>query len=345
MSGLAQNQLDFQVYNQIMNGPVSPIDMDTLKKNANMEQVKQAALGKIFDATTASYVEREQVYEAGRNDPTPVLPSEEIAKLSPTIEAVDSPSALGKRKSGPVAFDKATYEVYTNTPVTDAWGNKTTRVVYMGKEYYNSAKEARDVADLLRAKGMETFVYRCNRTVVKNRKRVKGPPRQKKLAVKKPKLKSLNDLNYTIYNLGDWQCLHGGMDAKGKQQTWWVPTTFSLVGQPTNEQIRNAAVCIKQIRASELVQWAVDGGDDANIGSFIQSRDYHIKPNPETGGEDKAKIRQMTLRIRKCLPGYVPKTRAKYSDTTPVAPVADGASPAIEVPLVHPLPTDPVYTN
>ena len=112
MSGLAQNQLDFQVYNQKMNGPSSPIDMDTLKKNAEAEALQQAALGKTFDASTASYVEREQIYEAGRNDPTPVLPSEELAKLSPTIEAVDSPTALGKRKSGPVEFDKATYEVY-----------------------------------------------------------------------------------------------------------------------------------------------------------------------------------------------------------------------------------------
>jgi len=349
MSNLAQNQLDFQVYNQKMNGPTSPIDMDTLKKNAEAEALKQAALGKTFDASTASYVEREQIYEAGRNDPTPVLPSEEIAKLSPTIEAVDSPTALGKRKSGPVEFDKATYEVYTTTGVADAFGNKTTRVVYMGREHYTSAKEARDVADMLRVKGMETFVFRCNRTVVKNRKRVKGPPRQKKLAVKKPKLKSLNDLNCEPFALGDWRCLPGGMDAKGKQQTWWIPSDFDMHAQPTNEQIRNAAICLKQVRASEVVQWVIENSDrladGAVIGSYIQSLPYHIKPHPETGGEDKAKIRQMTLRIRKCLPGYVPKSRAKSSGMTPVAPVSDAVSPASVTPMAHPPPATPLYTN
>ena len=49
MSNLAQNQLDFQVYNQQLNGPRSPIDMDTLKANAVAEQKEQAALGKVFD--------------------------------------------------------------------------------------------------------------------------------------------------------------------------------------------------------------------------------------------------------------------------------------------------------
>jgi len=351
MSNLAQNQLDFQVYNQKMNGPTSPIDMDTLKKNAEAEAQKQAALGKTFDASTASYVEREQIYEAGRNDPTPVLPSEEIAKLSPTIEAVDSPTALGKRKSGPVEFDKATYEVYTTTGVADAFGNKTTRVVYMGREHYSSAKEARDVADMLRVKGMETFVFRCNRTVVKNRKRVKGPPRKKKPAVHKPKLMSLNDLWGYIggpcpYDLSDWQCLPGCMDAKGKQQTWWIPSDFDMHGQPTNEQIRNAAVCMKQIRASELVRYVESCPEGlTTLGSFIQCQPYYIKPHPETGGEDKAKIRQTTLRIRKCLPGFVPKSRAKSSGMTPVAPVSDAVSPASEVRAVHPPQATPLYTD
>ena len=74
-----------------------------------------------------------------------------------------------------------------------------------------------------------------------------------------------------------------------------------------------------------LVGYAVECPEGANIGGFIQSRDYHIKPHPETGGEDKAKIRQMTLRIRKCVPGYVPKSRAKSSGKTLVVPVSDAS--------------------
>ncbi len=338
MSNLAQNQYDFQVYNQKMNGPTSPVPIETLKTNAETEKIKEAALGRVFNIDTQSY---EATDDASRMN---LSTTEEIAKV------IEEPQTLGKRKQEEIIqFTKSTYEVYTTSPVADAWGNKTTRVVYMGRENYDSAKEARDVADLLRMKGMETFVFRCNRTAVKNRKRVKGPPRKKKPAVPKPKLKSLNDLKCEPFAFGDWQCLPGGMEAKGKQQTWWVPIGLDMSGQPTNEQIRNAAVCMKQVRASEVVQWVIENSDrladSAYVGSFIQSLPFHIKPHPETGGEDKAKIRQMTLRIRRCLPGYVPKNRVKPSDTTPAVPVSDAVLPASASQTVHPLPTGQVYTN
>ena len=327
MSNLAQNQLDFQVYNQQLNGPRSPIDMDTLKDNADAEQTKQAALGKVFDATSSSYVERDEIYEAGKNHPTPVMPSKEVAKQNvfgmPAVEPSDS---LGKRKQGPVDFTRSTYEVYTNTPVADAWGDKTTRVVYMGREHYSCAKNARDVADLLRAKGMETFVFRCNRTVVKNRKRVKGPPRTKKPAAHKQKLKSLNDIG-AFSPVGDWQVMPDGMNAKGKQKIWFVHKNLTFSRDTAAEDIRSAAICIKQCKAQEAMNFLMALKTNGSPltpaeawSTFIEELPYHC--NGET---DKSKVRQMTLRIRNVIKRIDPKP----IDTMPAVPVSDASLPAI----------------
>lgn len=338
MSNLAKNQLDFQVYNQQLKGPRSPIDMNTLKNNADTEQKKQAALGKVFDATSASYVEREQIYEAGSNLPTPIKPVDEVVATVTTSD--DESTALGKRKQGPITdFDKSTYEVYTTSPVADAWGKKTTRVVYMGREHYSCAKDARDVADLLRAKGMETFVFRCNRTPVKNRKRVKGPPRTKKPAAPKHKLKSIHDLNVKWdYGqdapMGNWQFLDGsGYHAKGKQKIWFVHKSLVFNRDTTAEAIRSAAVCIKQCQAWEAVKALEEG---SGLGAFIEDLPFNC--NGET---DKSKVRQMTLRIRNVIKRLDPKPL----DTMPVVPVADDVSPAIVSPMAHPLQASQVYTN
>jgi hypothetical protein len=353
MSNLAQNQLEFQKYNATMKGPSSPISMSQLKANADVEQKEQAALGKVFDATTASYVEREQIYEAGTNLPTPVKSAEEVARLSPVMATSDDEStALGKRKQGAITdFDKSTYEVYTTTPVADAFGNKTTRVIYMGREHYSCAKDARDVADLLRAKGMETFVYRCNRTPVKNRKRVKGPPRKKKPAVKKPKLKSI--ASFGTPPMGNWQFLDAnGIHARGKQKIWFVLSTLDMNGSPANDEIRAAALCMKQCMAHEAVAFLET---NSGIGSFIDDLPYHC--NGET---DKAKVRQMTLRIRQRLPGYKPMVRvskpipqfslvdpdmATSSGTMPVAHASDASSHASASQTAHHPQANPLYTN
>lgn len=348
MSDLAQNQLEFQKYNATLKGPTSPISMDALRDNANKEAVEQAAMGKVFDATTQSYVEREQVYEAGANLPTPIKPAEEVVATSD-----DESTALGKRKQGPITdFDKSTYEVYTTTPVADAFGNKTTRVIYMGREHYSCAKDARDVADLLRAKGMETFVFRCNRTPVKNRKRVKGPPRTKKPAVKKPKLKSI--ASFGTPTMGNWQFLDqtAAPHQRGKQKIWFILSTLNMSGSPANDEIRAAALCMKQCMAHEAVAYLEA---NSGLGSFIDDLPYHC--NGET---DKAKVRQMTLRIRQRLPGYRPMVRmskpipqfslvdpdmAISSGTSPVSHASGVASHANVVQTARPQPTSQVYTS
>lgn len=347
MSDLAQNQLEFQKYNATLKGPTSPISMDALRDNANKEAVEQAAMGKVFDATTQSYVEREQVYEAGANLPTPIKSAEEVVAAT----SDDESTALGKRKQGAITdFDKSTYEVYTTTPVADAFGNKTTRVIYMGREYYNCAKDARDVADLLRAKGMETFVFRCNRTPVKNRKRVKGPPRQKKPAVKKPKLKSIAE--FGTPTMGNWQFLDvNAVHSRGKQKIWFILSTLNMSGSPANDEIRAAALCMKQCMAHEAVAYLEA---NSGLGSFIDDLPYHC--NGET---DKAKVRQMTLRIRQRLPGYRPMVRVSKpipqfslvdpdftsSGTSPVSHASGVASHASAVQTARPQPTSQVYTN
>lgn len=347
MSDLAQNQLEFQKYNATLKGPTSPISMDALKANADKEAVEQAAIGKVFDATTQSYVEREQVYEAGANLPTPIKPAEEVVATSD-----DESTALGKRKQGPITdFDKSTYEVYTTTPVADAFGNKTTRVIYMGREHYSCAKDARDVADLLRAKGMETFVFRCNRTPVKNRKRVKGPPRKKKPAVKKPKLKSIAE--FGTPTMGNWQFLDvNAVHSRGKQKIWFILSTLNMSGSPANDEIRAAALCMKQCMAHEAVAYLEA---NSGLGSFIDDLPYHC--NGET---DKAKVRQMTLRIRQRLPGYRPMVRmskpipqfslvdpdmAISSGTSPVSHASGVASHASVVQTAHHPQANPLYTS
>ena len=319
MSNLAQNQLDFQVYNQQLNGPRSPIDMDTLKANAIAEQKEQAALGKVFDANTQQYVE-----------------AEESTRVEASTVQEKKNTTLGKRKNEELSnFKKSTYEVYTTTPVADEWGNKHTRVVYMGRENYPTAKEARDVSDLLRAKGMETFVFRCNRTPVKNRKRVKGPPRKKKPAVKKPKLKSISMMTMTPWTkTGNWKFLdESGYHAKGKQKIWFVHKNLVLKRSTTAEQIRSAAVCIKQCHAWQAVKALEEG---SGLHAFIEDLPFHC--NGET---DKARVRQMTLRIRNIIKILDPKP----VDTMPAVPVSDVALPANATPLVHHHPTSQVYTN
>lgn len=319
MSNLAQNQLDFQVYNQQLNGPRSPIDMDTLKANAASEQKEQAALGKVFDANIQQYVE-----------------TEESTRVEASTVQEKTNTTLGKRKNEELSnFKKSTYEVYTTTPVADEWGNKHTRVIYMGRENYPTAKEARDVSDLLRAKGMETFVFRCNRTPVKNRKRVKGPPRKKKPAVKKPKLKSISMMTMTPWTkTGNWKFLDtSGYHAKGKQKIWFVHKNLILKRSTTAEQIRSAAVCIKQCHAWQAVKALEEG---SGLSAFIEDLPFHC--NGET---DKARVRQMTLRIRNIIKILDPKP----VDTMPVVPVSDVALPANATPMVHHLPTSQVYTN
>ena len=110
MSNLAQNQYDFQVYNQKMNGPTSPVPIETLKTNAETEKIKEAALGRVFNIDTQSY---EATDDASRMN---LSTTEEIAKV------IEEPQTLGKRKQEEIIqFTKSTYEVYTTSPVADAW--------------------------------------------------------------------------------------------------------------------------------------------------------------------------------------------------------------------------------
>ena len=197
---------------------------------------------------------------------------------------------------------------------------------------------------------METFVFRCNRTPVKNRKRVKGPPRQKKPAVKKPKLKSIAEFGSPT--MGNWQFLDANaVHSRGKQKIWFILSTLNMSGSPANDEIRAAALCMKQCMAHEAVAYLEA---NSGLGSFIDDLPYHC--NGET---DKAKVRQMTLRIRQRLPGYKPMVRVSKpipqfslvdpdftsSGTSPVSHASGDASHASEDQMARPLPANPLYTN
>ena len=152
MSCLAQNQLNFQEYNSSMKGPVSPVPMEVLKSNANSEKIKQAALGKVFDAEQNDYVDKSK---------------KNIFNMP--VDDTPKPETRKRKKS---STDNIVYEVYTNSEIADGFSSKT-RVVYMGQEYYDTASDARDVADKLRAKDMECEVYSVKRRPLKHRKKIK----------------------------------------------------------------------------------------------------------------------------------------------------------------------------
>lgn len=315
MAHLAQNQLDFQQYNQQLKGPSSPVDMETLKKNAKNESIKQAALGKVFDSATSSYIDSDT----------------KVVEVS-QAPAQQQPSVLGKRDTDKALinpFKKARYEVYTDTPIADEFGNKMTRVVEMGIESWDTAGKARDVADRLRAKGMKTYVFRVNRCPVKNRKNIKrqGKPRVKKT---KTQLKSVSEFSDRV-DFGDWKGLPGTMKAKGKQQTWWIPRSTQLNGTTTNETIRNCVLSMKRVQASVLVNWIEEKAATINpsvkirLSEFLADIPYHAN-----GQTEKAKVRQLTMRLRKICGRYSHKSYLSNltisSDMLPSAPVAGASS-------------------
>ena len=276
MADLARNQLEFQKYNKTMNGPSSPVDMNTLEKNANNEAAYQAATGKVFDANTQQYVDKKE-------------------------ETVQINNENKKRKGSPLDLEKTRYEVYTTTPIADDFGSKTTKVIYMGKDYYPTAKEARDVADILRSKGMETCVFRVNRRPIKNRKVIKS--KKKVFRKKKEKLECMDD--YIKYiDFGDWQVFPANMKAKGKQRTFWLPKTFDLLAkerEPTSEEIRTCALSMKCILAKDIIEWIKNKKENSeenapfNIGGFLLDKNYLCSV------DNKPKIRQITMKLRRTM--------------------------------------------
>lgn len=293
MTSLAQNQLNFQEYNTSMNGPSSPISMEVLKKNATSENLKAEAVGKVFDVETNTYVEKEK--KNIFNMPVVTPTSQENRK----------------RKNSPI--DQIVYEVYTTNQIADGFSNQT-RVVYMGQEFFNTAVEARDVADILRGKDMQCEVYSVKRRSIKNRKIIKKKS-SKRRKIKKEPLKCVGDFNV---DFGDWQPLPGSLKAKGKQCTWWVTKNIDFKKEQTAEVIRNVALGLKKVQASVLVEkfeeqirnfiGALDlsqhfdkekreevlkAADTVMLNGILSGMGYHCDTC------EKSKVRQITMRLRK----------------------------------------------
>lgn len=294
MSCLAQNKLNFQEYNSSMKGPESPVSMDVLKSNANSESLKQAALGKVFDAEQNEYID---------------TPQKNIFNMP-----VSTPPAEDSRKRKKSATDNMVYEVYTTSQIADGFSGKT-RVVYMGQEFFDTASDARDVADKLRAKNMECEVYSVKRRPLKHRKRIKksGGRRSRK---KKEPLKCVNDYHVEF---GNWQPLPGSLKAKGKQSTWWINSNVNLKEEQTAETIRDVALAMKKVQASVLIEkfkqqikynmpaFAKDdimhmeekereeyerSQNTVKLNGILSDMGYHCDT------ENKSKLRQITLRLR-----------------------------------------------
>jgi hypothetical protein len=286
MSELAQNQLNFQEYNQRLGGPSSPIDMETLKQSANEEKEKHAALGMVFDIETSSYVE----------STVQVKPVEDMSKdLSPMSKDLSPMSKeTNKRKASSldsINMKRMVYEVYTDSPVTDAFPNNYMRISYVGKDTWNTAKEARDVADKLRLNGTENvYVVKSERTMLRNRKSPKKKPTKRVKRVKREKLQSLEDINPPKEWYGSYQPLKGSLKAKGKQMTWWVSDMLKMDGSDFKDQQRAAALMIRRVPAEVVVGWTKTAHIlDHEMNCWM----LHIDDD-----NDKDKIRQMTYKIR-----------------------------------------------
>lgn len=301
MSELAQNQLNFQEYNQRLGGPESPIDMNQLQKSASEENTKQAAMGMVFDVETSTYVPSSvnvsDVQDMVTDTPTPPLKRK--------IECIDDGPSLES-----INMKRVIYEVYTNNLITDKFSPNTMRICYVGKESWDTAKEARDVADIIRNKGMEdVFVVKCERTLLKNRKRARKKPSPRTKKVKKDKYKSLDEINPPKEWYGSFKPLHGSLQAKGKQSTWWVSSMLQLDGSDFKEQIRSAAKMIRRVPAETVVGWTKSA---ANLDDEMNCWKLHVDDD-----NDKNKIRQMTYRIRQSI---------KSAGTMLASPVSDDVS-------------------
>lgn len=303
MSELAQNQLNFQEYNQRLGGPESPIDMNQLKKSAEEENTKQAAMGMVFDVETSTYVPSSvnvsDVQDMITDTPTPPLKRK--------IECVDN---IVEPTLASIDMKRVVYEVYTNHTITDKFSPGNMRICYVGKESWDTAKEARDVADIIRNKGMQdVYVVKCERKLLKNRKRAKKTPSPRTKRVKKNTYKSLEEINPPKEWYGSFKPLNGSLKAKGKQSTWWVSSMLQLDGSDFKEQIRSAAKMIRRVPADTVVGWTKSA---ANLDDEMNCWKLHVDDD-----NDKNKIRQMTYRIRQSI---------KSADKMLASPVSDDAS-------------------
>ena len=138
-----------------------------------------------------------------------------------------------------------------------------------------TAREAWDYAD-----------EKENVVVVKREETVlEAPPKRKKVE------KSLEEMEFT--DAGHYQCLHGSMQAKGKQQTWWIDKKLPMDGSATDEMIRNSAVLLRQVPATTVTDWVIK--------KFTVCDEMDCWPVYCQNDSNKGKLRQMTHRIRKSI--------------------------------------------
>jgi len=210
---------------------------------------------------------------------------------------------MAEKRKADSLIDLNVYEIFSVSDVT-----LPMRMIYMGKDSWGTAKEAKDVLDILNKKGMENLVVlSCKRKILKNRIK-----RQKKVVVKvkKDKIQSLNDIAIPKKWFGSYQPLHGSLNAKGKQMTWWITNALQMDGSDYKENIRDAALMIRQVPAEMVIKWT-------KITSLLDN-ELNAWPLHIQDDTNKDKIRQMTFRIRQSI--------IKCSDKKHDVRVSDGVS-------------------
>ena len=151
-------------------------------------------------------------------------------------------------------------------------------------EVYDTGREnLLQVFDTVR----DAWKYADNKevVVVKREETTLHRPKRKKVEV------SLEETGHTDF--GHYQCLHLSMQAKGKQQTWWIDSALSMDGSATDEMIRNSAVMLRQVPAATVVEWVLQ--------KFTVCNELDCWPIHCQDDTDRGKLRQMTHRIRKAI--------------------------------------------
>ena len=147
--------------------------------------------------------------------------------------------------------------------------------------------QARDNLMEVCATAREAWDYADENMVVVKREEtvLEAPPKRKKVE------KSLEEIEFT--DAGHYQCLHGSMQAKGKQQTWWIDKELPMDGSATDEKIRNSAVLLRQVPATTVTDWVSK--------KFTVCDEMDCWPVYCQNDSNKGKLRQMTHRIRKSI--------------------------------------------
>jgi hypothetical protein len=320
MSTPAHDQLEFQKYNQNLGGPDSPVPMAKLTKAA--EQEKEATDDYFgFGSECGDWPEKDlkednRVYffpntvgqmatepmEAPAtmmiHEPTvvpiepavaTVAPEPTVVPIEPAVATVAPEPTVATVAPEPIEPTVAPEPtVATPSPSKKRKSKDTNYEVRSGNTVLTSFDTADEAMRYIESQEVSAIVIKCERSVWKPRKRVATSPRKRVATSPRKSMKSLRNMGEIDF--GAYQPLDGSLDAKGKQTTWWVKSSLKMDSSTTSAEIRAAALLIRKVPASEIVNWVEK---DFNI-----SDELRVWPMFIDDDNNLDSIRRTTFRIR-----------------------------------------------